>query len=1139
MNTLSCRPFSLALIGMALLTSLCLSPSFAQSPPEVADLSDSSESDSLREESIYIPYEKLREVFEREGRGVFLPYDRFMALWQAARDAKAPAHPDAPPVDALIVESDNQAMVKADVVQVNSTLRIELFNKGWHEIPLRLNDSAITQATIDGKPATIVHDPKRGYVLLYEKQNDAAQAIKVELQYARAIQKTPGQNSVAFKTPRAPVSKWRVVVPESQVKVNIHPLIAASEQPADENATNQTQLLAFVGAAPSVRLNWTPKAEGATGLAALVNVRATQQMRIDENVHRVRTQLIYDISRAALSQLVIAVPDAMKVTNVTDANVRQWSVAKQEDGTQHILVQLFEPALGRQSVLIQMEAFIEKSARQNVTVPIVQALNVGQQQGVVVVQTDPTMRTEVTRSVGLTQIDIPKTVRNWGTSAGGQDFAYRYNALPFELKLAVEQVEPRIVADTQIEAHLQTQQILLQAGMQIDVQRAGVFSFVVTIPADFEVTAVNSWPVGKNRALKIDGWHVDEQDPSKLTINLSARALGKVRLRVTLRQTLDEPNLLSPTGESVNLALSVPKLAGEHVDRQSGWLLVYSPESLRVQPGRLTGLRSGKMTQAMIDMHTRSSNLHTKMPTLIYTFGQEPASLELSVTRRQPYVTIAQLLSMQVEPGVVRYRASLRYNVQYSGVQMLRLDVPEALTDAIRIQTPGISESAMSPQPDDVEPGYVAWSLVGERDFLGSSQIQMTWEQPLETLEVGKGIDLPVPRLIPGNADRAWGQVVLIKSETIDLQPAAAPKHMRRIDPQADLIPNAGITNATQAFEFHQPWELTIQATQYELEEVKRTSIERGVVRMVQTRGDELAVQAIYRLQSARQRLSIQLPAGATFDTQPLRVNGREVMLERGGSDTFFIPLPSTATQSPVLVELRYTQTDSDAGQLTPPWFPEDAAVQKVYLAVYAPQERLLLGSRGPWTDENQWRMTVNLDVVPTADLSPEGLAYWVASGISDINPPDLVKDLATDGRRYLFSSLNPAPDAGLRLVMINSTLLHLLVFIIVVAGGAVLLRYDSRVKWLGVGGLVVGLILLGVFLPTFAIQVLDLTLVVAILIVLIVWTIWYLAVSRPNDPLVTAKREAKLAEAQARKQRAAQAMAQPAATSAKEAGHE
>ena len=85
-------------------------------------------------------------------------------------------------------------------------------------------------------------------------------------------------------------------------------------------------MLAFVGAAPTVRIDWTPKAEGATGLAAVASVQAEQQVWVNEGVVRTRTMLAYAISRAELPQLAIDVPADQKVVNVFDANVRKWSV---------------------------------------------------------------------------------------------------------------------------------------------------------------------------------------------------------------------------------------------------------------------------------------------------------------------------------------------------------------------------------------------------------------------------------------------------------------------------------------------------------------------------------------------------------------------------------------------------------------------------------------------------------------------------------------------------------------------------------------------------------------------------------------------------------------------------------------------
>jgi hypothetical protein len=38
---------------------------------------------------VYVPYDKLKDVFEKEGQGVFLSYSEFDKLWRAAQGKPA------------------------------------------------------------------------------------------------------------------------------------------------------------------------------------------------------------------------------------------------------------------------------------------------------------------------------------------------------------------------------------------------------------------------------------------------------------------------------------------------------------------------------------------------------------------------------------------------------------------------------------------------------------------------------------------------------------------------------------------------------------------------------------------------------------------------------------------------------------------------------------------------------------------------------------------------------------------------------------------------------------------------------------------------------------------------------------------
>ena len=380
----------------------------------------------IREQSIYVPYEKLWQVFEEKGRGVFLPYEEFQALWQKALD-KTPGHaPDRLPADALISRLEAQATVTQDVVRVRAQLSIEVLKEGWNRIPLRLSDVALASAELDGKAARIVFDPARGYELLVEKQGKDPAFYELALAFAKSYTRTPGRNSVQIETPPVPVSRWDVRIPEPGVKVDLHPLLAATDVPAG-TGPDETRVLAFVGSTPSIRIEWTPQAEGAKGLAALASVQVSQEVRIEEGVVQTRASMAYEISRTEIGSLALRVPADQKVVNVYDPNVREWSV--QTDGpTQTVTARLFEPTKGAQALVVELEKFGDEGS---VSVPVVEAVGVGRQQGVVALRTGEGLRAAVAERRGLLQLDaadLPADMRRrrW-------DFAYRYAALPYAL----------------------------------------------------------------------------------------------------------------------------------------------------------------------------------------------------------------------------------------------------------------------------------------------------------------------------------------------------------------------------------------------------------------------------------------------------------------------------------------------------------------------------------------------------------------------------------------------------------------------------------------------------------------------------------------------------------------------------------
>ena len=122
----------------------------------------------IREQTVYIPYTELKALFEKEGRGVFLPYEEFQTLWKAARANSNDLVEVKPPLGSLITEVDSKASLNGDVMTVEAKMSVELLTEGWHEIPLRLNQAALREITVDDTPARVLYSAGTGYTLLLE-----------------------------------------------------------------------------------------------------------------------------------------------------------------------------------------------------------------------------------------------------------------------------------------------------------------------------------------------------------------------------------------------------------------------------------------------------------------------------------------------------------------------------------------------------------------------------------------------------------------------------------------------------------------------------------------------------------------------------------------------------------------------------------------------------------------------------------------------------------------------------------------------------------------------------------------------------------------------------------------------------------
>ena len=73
-------------------------------------------------QKVYLPYDKLEQIFDNEGQGVFLPYREFIDMWNKVNMAEV-VEKSEPPVSGILASANYAGKVSGDII---GSQRIEI-----------------------------------------------------------------------------------------------------------------------------------------------------------------------------------------------------------------------------------------------------------------------------------------------------------------------------------------------------------------------------------------------------------------------------------------------------------------------------------------------------------------------------------------------------------------------------------------------------------------------------------------------------------------------------------------------------------------------------------------------------------------------------------------------------------------------------------------------------------------------------------------------------------------------------------------------------------------------------------------------------------------------------------------------------
>ncbi|MHC4463936.1 MAG: hypothetical protein ACYS30_21250 [Planctomycetota bacterium] len=894
---------------------------------------------------VYVPYEKLKGVFEKEEQGVFLSYKEFQKLWRAAQGR--PAGVSEAPFEYLISAARFKGKVKEELATLQLRLTIDILAEGWVQVPVGLGGVAVSEATLlEAKNTNIVpllRVVNGEYIFVTKGKGRYVLA----LDFVRQLETKPGLAVLNYRIPSAAITTLELLIPEENLKVDVEPMLAATTSQVKVDDTNATRLQAFLGSAKQVRLSWKPRTEAAPELEPVIICEQFQHINVAEALISCEVKLNYSIHRGGVDSFTIQLPGGFRVTGVDAANIARWDVetAKEAAGGQTgqtLKVKLFSPAKDKYTLTIKMERFLQEAQAQAPLVPITTD-EVLRRSGLIGITYSPRRLVHLKDVKNLARVDtgqLPKHLQNRpGVTA------YRFITSDYSGTIAIETTSPRITVKQHWMLGVDSDRLELRGRVGYKVERTGLFELDMNFPEPWKIESVGPDKLVDDYQLKGKG------DERTLHILLKREKTGEFALNIVARAERAEPEAA--------VDFTLPLADAKDLQLYQGQLILLLAGHLRAEVEKLEQLQAIPLKQA--EKWTTMAGLS---PAMAFEFRaidrDKPGGTRFKIAVKPAQVSAIVHRLVNIQPGSIEQEAVIDYRVRYAPVDTFYLKLPTQLaekgvdiTGANIKEKPRIDELPPEQRGKDekTEEAGVKWAyymVVLQSKVIGSYQLKVRARRAFQAGQVGQSTVVEVePILAAGKLSDQSGHIAIARAETLAVgEPVSKNLIPADAGSATDLPYRAHRQVASLAFKYNAPpFELSLPVVTQKEARVFTTIVSGAIIEQVLARDGMLNTHAIYLLATSRgDRLPITLPSKAELTA--VLLNGNETPVETGVSaDERIVRLPPSAGQvSRFVLEISYGLKGASASKLIAPALPEEVPVQQTLWRLWIPQDWYFLG---------------------------------------------------------------------------------------------------------------------------------------------------------------------------------------------------
>ena len=894
----------------AILPCMMLVSPFAE--PASAEVTDG----PPRIRNVYIPADQLKVLFKDSSKGVLMPREKVLALWEQSKEKGGPIEAAAP-VDTVASQAVYEATLAEHELRLTGRIQIAKLKEGWQTVDLPFGGLAIESAGLNGKPAQFGRkDDGTLFLMLHDKGR-----FELELQMSAPLATKGGDLATTLKLPSLPASEIIFKLADGkQLQIGETTL----EPDGTENSI-QTFRVA-VDRSGLVPLLISDRFAGGNR-APLVLVNSHTTGSIEPAGLRWEVALDLDVYARATDTFELKLPASVNVAEVEAPGLDAWTLREGSDSASVVKLTFRKPLLGRRSVRILGLAPLPMNTESRL--PTVQVLDAASHVGRVSLHAAPSLRVDVGTLTGIRPERSSAPSAKTAPSAAEKPLSFAFWDENFTLPLTVTPRQRSVQASVATLIEINRTGLVLRSSATLEPRHAPVFAVAVQLPRDWEVTAVTA-------AKKPVQWEStttpaadDKEGPSLQTVrfDLASPLKPGESLEIALSAQKHPADWLKEDGTQNEIPL--PELRLTDTDEVEGTLRVQAPPEIELLVSDLSNdlqpvAADAPAAETPSPGEPQNSAIPQSSGTALQYHYQDDAHIGgLIHVRTKPAKVSAQTLAfVRLDRGKLDMHYQLDLNIRQGKIRQVEFTLPAAVGEKVHITPVGSTARIIEQRRSLIsssmckEMKLALWRIVLDRPVRGDLTLALDFGQTFSTNgsdassddSAAKESDKPeadtrvaVPVVALKNVSRQNGIVAVeaANDQQIDME----PKNLRELDPADVVLPKAYKPGQriVAAYQYPRlPYSLTVSATSHGSEPVLTAICESAEIESVPMEEGRMRHRARFQLRGLNlQNVPVTLPERADLwsvmvDDEPVEVRRKES--EQDEREIYIVPLPPVET---------------------------------------------------------------------------------------------------------------------------------------------------------------------------------------------------------------------------------------------------